>query len=167
MALRDKFDRTFIVNTSLPKAVIVNTFKERIEESSKDSWLTIKDINYKKIQVDDYRAVIKQDPFFFGQIGGIGVAILHFETSSSFTEIKAVVKPFVNGIWFLIGFLVLFSAVCIWFTPGIGKFLFVALAWIMFLTPVYISFAIRRYRLTNYLKAVLIDIGVQEDLVKA
>jgi hypothetical protein len=165
MALKDKFDRTYTVNTSLSKSNIVNTLKERIEVATKEtSWFTFKDINYKKIQVDDYRAIIKLDPVLYGQVGGIGVAMLNFEVGNGFTKIEAVVKPFVTGLWIVLGFLVFFSVGCIWLITGTDKFLFIAFAWSLVIIPGYISIAFRRYRITRYLKLVLSDIGIQEAL---
>jgi len=53
-----------------PKDVIVNSFKGQIEKAEKDTgWLSFNNINYKKIKVDAYRAVIKRDPLFFGPPG--------------------------------------------------------------------------------------------------
>lgn len=165
MAWLDRLNRTYTIKTAQSKDNIVSAFKDRIEEANRrNSWLTFKNINYKKIQVDDYRAIIKRDPILFGQYGGIGVIILHFDTNNGFTQINADVKPVKGAFWLLLGFLILFSALCIWFIPGTDKFFMITIAWIAFLTSAYLTIVMYRYRLKKYLKLVLEDIGVQESL---
>jgi len=167
MALTDKLNRKYTITTSQSKETIVNSFKERIEKANKEtSWFTFKNINYKKIQVDDYRAIIKRDPIFYSPYGGIGFIILHFNAGNGSTEIVADVKPLKWGIWILVGFLIFFSVLLLWLVPGTGKYLMLIFAWIIVLTPAYVTILVYGYRLKKYLELVLDDIGVQGELIR-
>jgi len=144
-----------------PKDVIVNSFKGQIEKAEKDTgWLSFNNINYKKIKVDAYRAVIKRDPLFFGPPGGIGVIVLHFDADNGLTKINAEIKPVKWGVWLPAGFLITFTGVVIWLVHGIDKFLIIVLAWLIVVTPVYLTIVLYRYRLKKYLELVLKDVGV-------
>ena len=153
--------------TSQSKDNIVNIFNQRIGKANNErSWFSLENINYRKMQVDAYRAIIKCGPVFYSPVGGFGVIIIHFHANGAITKINAEVKPLKAGIWFAIGFAMLFSAVFLLIVPGTDKFLFLAFTWFIALGPVYLTILIWRYRLTKYLKSVLIDIGVHENMVR-
>jgi len=168
MVSKGIFDHIYSVNTPLSSSIIASTFKERIETASKETnWFSIKEVNYKKIQADNSRAIIKVDPILFGQLGGIGLIMLHFKTIDGYTKIKALIKPFVIAFWVVIGFSILFTTLFIWLIPGTNKFLFIAFVWLILFVPIYLRIILNRYRITKYLKSVLDDLGIKEDLIKA
>jgi hypothetical protein len=167
MTWTNKLNRKYTITTPQSKETIVNSFKERIEKANKEtSWFTFNNINYKKIQVDDYRAIIKRNPIFYSPYGGIGFIILHFNAINGSTKIIADVKPVKYGIWVLIGFLIFISVLLLWLVPGISKYLMLIFVWIVVLTPAYFTIVVYRYRLKKYLELVLEDIGVQGELIR-
>jgi hypothetical protein len=167
VALTDKLDRKYTVTTPVPKNIVTNTLKDRVEEANRErSWFSFKNIDYRKIKVDDYRAVIRYNPVFFGSPGGFGFIILRFAGDGISTTILADVKLIKWQFWFLIAPLVLLSVLSTWILKGMEKVAWLTFLWAIFLGIGYINVVIHQYRLKRYLVTVLASVGIEEELVR-
>lgn len=171
MALTDKLDRTYTLTASTSKNSIINVLKDRVEEANKkNSWFSFEKIDYRKIKVDDHRAVIRYNPDFLlgnaGMGGAAGFIIVRFAANGASTIIIAEVKLIKWPFWVLAIVLVLFSVLLVFLTKGMGKLISLAALWTILLGSTYINVTIYRFLLKRYLIAVLADIGIQEALIR-
>lgn len=169
MSLIDKLNGSYFLETSLSIEKIVNNLNYRIDESNKNaSWFFVPDIDYRNIQVDSSRMIVKRrNRVTRGPLPGTGNILVHFkETINGETQVIAEVKPEKTLLWVVIGFLIFFSATQIWRTRDAETILIVTVAWAVLAGISYLLIILSRYLLKNYLQAIFADIGINQSLEK-
>jgi hypothetical protein len=168
MAWIDKLNRKYSIEVAQPKEKIIAVLNERIEEAKRNkSWFSFNSIDYKNMQIDAYRAVIKRSPAFISSYNSnnSGYILLHFNgINSKLTKISIEIRPEKIGLWIVVGILVLLSGLFAWLVPGLDKYIFLTFCWVGLGGSAYISIVFSRYRLTAYLKSILEDISISNEL---
>jgi len=169
MSLTDKLNGIYFLETPLSVEKIVSNLGYRIDESNKNaSWFFVPDIDYRNIQVDSSRMIVKRrNGVTRGPLPGAGNILVHFkETINGETRVIAEVKPDKTLFWVIIAFLICFSAAQIWRARDTKTILVVTAAWVVLAGMSYLLTILSRYLLKNYLQAIFSDIGINQSLEK-
>ena len=170
MAWTNKLNRKYSLETLNSKESIVNTLKERIDNAKKDkSWFSFQDVDYKNMQIDDYRMIIKRKPALISLMPNPdnGFIIVHFnQINNEKMQVNADVRPYKIGLWIAIGVLIPFSALPLLLMHGVLKYGLLIILWFLVLSVAYLGVVFFRYRLKMYLETVLADIGIEGDLIR-
>ncbi|WP_259071676.1 hypothetical protein HDF24_22595 [Mucilaginibacter sp. X4EP1] len=169
MAWTNKLNGKYSLETLNSKESIINTLKERIDNAKKDkSWFSFEDVDYKNMQIDDYRMIIKRKPALISFLPNPdnGFIIVHFnQISNEKLLVNAEIRPYKIGLWIAIGLLIPFSALHLLLVHGVYK-LSILIIWFLVLSVAYAGILFFRYRLKIYLESVLADIGIEGDLIR-
>ncbi len=160
----DILNRKYAIETSHSTESIVNTLKDRIDNAKKNSsWFSFESIQYKKMEIDDYRMIIKRSRTTFNPDAGNGFIVVNFSKANKDSKkITVEIKPFQIGIWVMIGVLLLVTTLAMWQYSGWNTFFILTVAWIFLIGSAYLSVVLFRYGSRNYLKEIFTDIGIND-----
>jgi hypothetical protein len=167
MGVMDWLNAKYSVDSSQSKEEILDNLRERINKANNRGWFSFASIDYRNIKVDSSRILIKVNPGLFNPYRGYGVIFCHIENCvDKSAQIIAELKPLKTGLWIVLGILIPFSVISLWLIPGKGIYSFLIIIWVGLAASLYLAITFCRYRLKMYLKSVLEDIGIDNNLKK-
>lgn len=169
MPFLNKTNRTYQLQTNIPKDTLVANLQELIDKAQRDKWFSLANVDYKQMKLEADRLIVDRESLMANAYKGRGTITVVFErVNDNATMVKAEIKPLMIYVmfWFYSFLLILLSIYIISEAPNwqtiFGTLIGLTVAFAIY----HISITVRRWRLESYLDFILSDLGIKEEMIE-
>lgn len=170
MPFLKKFNRTYQLQTNIPKDILIANLQELINMAQKNTkWFSLANVDYRQVKLEGDGLIIDRESLMTNAHKGRGTISVVFERVNDNTAIvKAEIKPLMIYVmfWFYSFLLILLSIYIISEAPNWQTIFGTLIGLTVALAIYHISITVRRWRLESYLEFILSDLGIKEEMIE-
>jgi hypothetical protein len=170
MLFFNKVDRTYQLETKIPKDTLITNLRLLIENARKDTkWISFANVDYKRVDLEADKLTIDREGLINNSLKGRGIITAVFEqTNDNGTIVKAEIKPLVIVpiICFYTCILILLSFYALCGVPQWPKLFGILIGLAATYGIAKLTITIQRWRLESYLESILADLGIKEEMIE-
>lgn len=170
MLFFNKVDRTYQLETKIPKDTLITNLRLLIENARQDTkWISLANVDYKRMNLEADKLTIDREGLTYNSLKGRGIITVTFEqVNDSITIVKAEIKPMINQLLLIFNACLLVS-ICVGLivvAPQWQMMLGISIALTISYGLAKLTITIQRWRLESYLEFILEDLGIKEEMIE-